>query len=565
MSSLRSFVFGCVSDRGPEPTLPRNTKRLPNAPFERQRSTRLKFGVTLVDALKDDSLPDPLVEILVYLAREGVTTTDLFRRPGNATDLKIIMKRLSEGREIQLNNYNFYTLASVVKKFLLKIPGGVFGPDVEYQLLQVLLIDNRMQQHNAIHSIISSLSPAVQKLMSLLFGTWFRIVNHSEFNTMSSESVAKSVAGSLFHTCAEDPVKVDHAVHILQILIDDFGVGKMFGRKNIQYFTETTRTGINVREKYQYELSVPAEKSMTELADYMPLFVRIVDHDIICHGLDPAIHAITEDEFYSLSHPVTSSKPSSPESSTVEADLRPSASSPPSPRSLQPNVTYAETDPNYNPHKKLTHVSSLSAPEVNQVCLSPSNAMSPSSPCPGLSTSLSRFDSVRRRQLMRLRKRSNWFLSPNISHDSRSALSSFEASGGGISSMDPASSEATTSDGTMSDCIPASDGIRISSDLDCPFDESTTLFRSTDPVLRRLQQKPRCPTEEESKEAGTGCEQLLPSLLDVPMPSRALETDRAAMLHTLHPQEDQELRDGRTRYFVVENYYGSAADNLMQS
>jgi len=78
--------------------------------------------------------------------------------------------------------------------------------------------------------------------------------------------------------------------------------------------------------------------------------------------------AITEDEFYSLSHPVTSSKPSSPESSTVEADLRPSASSPPSPRSLQPNITYAaETDPNYNPHKKLTHVSSLSAPEVNQV------------------------------------------------------------------------------------------------------------------------------------------------------------------------------------------------------
>ena|SRR6218665_240452 len=117
-------------------------------------------------------------------------------------------------------------------------------------------------------SIISSLSPAVQKLMSLLFGTWFRIVNHSEFNTMSSESVAKSVAGSLFHTCAEDPVKVDHAVHILQILIDDFGVGKMFGRKNIQYFTETTHTGINVREKYQYELSVPAEKSMTECKQF---------------------------------------------------------------------------------------------------------------------------------------------------------------------------------------------------------------------------------------------------------------------------------------------------------
>lgn len=211
------------------------------------------------------------------------------------------------------------------------------------------------------------------------------------------------------------------------------------------------------------------------------------------------------------------------------------------------------------------------------MCLSPSNAMgSPSSPCPGLSTSLSRFDSVRRRQLLRLRKRSNWFLSPNTSgqDDSRSALSSFEASGGGISSIiDPASSEAATSDGTMSDCIPTSDGIRISSDLDCPFDESTTLFRSTDPVLRRLQ--PRGPTE--LKDAETGCQQqqLPPSSLDVPMPSGGLEMDGKAILHTLlppppsSPQQSSELSGlggQRRRYFVVENYYGSAAaDNRMQS
>lgn len=81
---------------------------------------------------------------------------------------------------------------------------------------------------------------------------------------MSSESVAKSVAGSLFHTCADDPVKVDRAVHILQILIDDFAVGKMFGHRNLQYFTEITRTGINVREKFRFELNLPEKKSMSE-------------------------------------------------------------------------------------------------------------------------------------------------------------------------------------------------------------------------------------------------------------------------------------------------------------
>ena len=54
-------------------------------------------------------------DMLVYIAQEGVTTTDLFRRPGNPTDLRTIVKRMSEGREVQLTSYNFYTLASVIK------------------------------------------------------------------------------------------------------------------------------------------------------------------------------------------------------------------------------------------------------------------------------------------------------------------------------------------------------------------------------------------------------------------------------------------------------------------
>ena len=51
----------------------------------------------------------------MYIAQEGVTTTDLFRRPGNPSDIRTIMKFLAEGREVSLPEYNFYTLASVVK------------------------------------------------------------------------------------------------------------------------------------------------------------------------------------------------------------------------------------------------------------------------------------------------------------------------------------------------------------------------------------------------------------------------------------------------------------------
>lgn len=203
--------------------------------------------------------------------------------------------------------------------------------------------------------------------------------------------------------------------------------------------------------------------------------------------------------------------------------------------------------------------------------------MSPSSPGTGLSTSLSRFDSVKRRQLIRLRKRSHWFLSPNMSHDCRSALSSFEASGGGISSMDPASSEAATSDGTMSDCVAATDAIRVSLDHDCPFDEGVVLCRSTDPVSRRLQVRQRNSAEEIMMQTVS---QDLPSTqiarqhapfsqgnvtLAEKKPEKSQITETGASSLQLLPPQDSLLVQERTRYFMVENYYGTTADNRMQS
>lgn len=91
-----------------------------------------------------------------------------------------------------------------------------------------------------------------------------------------------------------------------------------------------------------------------------------------------------------------------------------------------------------------------------------------------LSTSLSRFDRVRRRQILQMKKRSNWFLSPNpsTSIETESALGSREASVGKCSidamSSDALLSDVTASDGAMSE---SRDAMRLSSDLDSTFGE----------------------------------------------------------------------------------------------
>ena len=80
--------------------------------------------------------------------------------------------------------------------------------------------------------------------------------------------------------------------------------------------------------------------------------------------------AITEEEFNSQILHLRSSAKGSPGSSNVDIQipLPSTMSSPPSPQSLmQQHTNYPESDPDFNPHKKLAHVSSVSAPEVNQV------------------------------------------------------------------------------------------------------------------------------------------------------------------------------------------------------
>ena len=76
------------------------------------------------------------------------------------------------------------------------------------------------------------------------------------------------------------------------------------------------------------------------------------------------ISAIGEEDLYGLP-PRSRAGTGETVDRTMEMRL---GAGPPSPQSLQPQALYGdETDDGSNPHQKLTHTSSLSAPEVNRV------------------------------------------------------------------------------------------------------------------------------------------------------------------------------------------------------
>lgn len=76
--------------------------------------------------------------LILKLNKEAPYRKDVFRAPGHQGAMKKLIHFLQTGRLVNMDNFSVYTIASVLKKFLRKIPGGIFGKEIEHQFFQVM-------------------------------------------------------------------------------------------------------------------------------------------------------------------------------------------------------------------------------------------------------------------------------------------------------------------------------------------------------------------------------------------------------------------------------------------
>ncbi|KAF5395268.1 hypothetical protein PHET_12477 [Paragonimus heterotremus] len=116
-----------------------------------RRYTKVFFNVKIGDSFKSPNVPSQLRDLLVYIARDGVAVTDLFRRPGNPQDMKKIIAELEAGHMVNWRDYNFYTLANIAKRYLLHIEGGILGSQAENYLIEMLESQDDQARIEAMH------------------------------------------------------------------------------------------------------------------------------------------------------------------------------------------------------------------------------------------------------------------------------------------------------------------------------------------------------------------------------------------------------------------------------
>ncbi|XP_014007648.1 rho GTPase-activating protein 20 isoform X1 [Salmo salar] len=97
------------------------------------------FGQSLSTICWDNSLPKPVMAMLVFLYNEGPFTRGIFRRSAGARACRELRDRLDSGaQDVPLTREHVFIIAAVFKDFLRNIPGSLLCSDLYEQWMDVM-------------------------------------------------------------------------------------------------------------------------------------------------------------------------------------------------------------------------------------------------------------------------------------------------------------------------------------------------------------------------------------------------------------------------------------------
>ncbi|XP_045481145.1 uncharacterized protein LOC123685483 isoform X2 [Harmonia axyridis] len=381
----------------------------PSGPYPR-RLEKVKFGVPLEEVCKND-IPGPLLVLILKLNKEAPYRKDVFRAPGNQGVMKKLIHFLQTGRLVNIDNFSVYTIASVLKKFLRKIPGGVFGRELENRFFEVIEMDDHQQQRDEIHRILTSLPVYTQRILVLLFGTFRVISSNSEKHStgMTSEALGVSVAPSFFHSCVhdgrvakmEDVMKFKVASKIVKHLIEEFATSDLFGRENYEFYARVTGRVLRVQGQWICSFQYPPVnvKDPVYPNEFIALEPYLIENSNVeeCQST-PALLEVTQPQVSSSSLGIIT------EHSLLESCTRLSISLEQNGLFQAANNTSHSSSGSHSSRASQNH----SGPKMTLDELKEVNKYAEST------KSLTYLPQVHERQTERMKTRSQWFLAPSV-------------------------------------------------------------------------------------------------------------------------------------------------------
>ncbi|XP_065107752.1 rho GTPase-activating protein 20 [Paramisgurnus dabryanus] len=186
------------------------------------------FGQPLSNVIKDNTLPSPVVDMLMCLCSHGAMTPGILRRSAGVKACRELREKLDSGHhERPLNEESVFVTAAVFKDFLRNIPGSLLCEELYELWLRAIEQDGvkerrmmEIKQLQEVQRLLQLLPMENLLLLRHVIAMLHQIQLNAEHNQMNSYNLAVCIApsclwNSYLQSQEEDAKKVCDLMHFL--------------------------------------------------------------------------------------------------------------------------------------------------------------------------------------------------------------------------------------------------------------------------------------------------------------------------------------------------------------
>ncbi|XP_069708139.1 T-cell activation Rho GTPase-activating protein isoform X2 [Phaenicophaeus curvirostris] len=146
---------------------------------------------------EDDTLPQPVQDLLAILYMKGPATEGIFRKAANEKARKELKEDLNKGGNVDLESKSVHLLAVVLKDFLRNIPSKLLSADLYEKWIQALEKPSKQEKIEELKEVADKLPRPNLILLKNLLSLLHHISQNAESNKMDSSNLAICVGPNM--------------------------------------------------------------------------------------------------------------------------------------------------------------------------------------------------------------------------------------------------------------------------------------------------------------------------------------------------------------------------------
>ncbi|XP_032912461.1 T-cell activation Rho GTPase-activating protein isoform X1 [Catharus ustulatus] len=158
---------------------------------------------------EDDTLPQPIQDLLAILYMKGPSTEGIFRKAANEKARKELKEDLNKGRNVDLKSKSVHLLAVVLKDFLRNIPSKLLSADLYEKWMQALEKPSKQEKIEELKEVADKLPRPNLVLLKLLLSLLHHISQNAETNRMDSSNLAICVGPNMLSPGTENTLPLE--------------------------------------------------------------------------------------------------------------------------------------------------------------------------------------------------------------------------------------------------------------------------------------------------------------------------------------------------------------------